>query len=303
MTSSVTPPSDEPAKPSASGQDPATAPASRNGEQTACDLRELHGVVETLLSPEGCPWDKEQTPLSLCDYVVEEAHELVDAVRHGSAADVREELGDVLFLLVFIGILYARRGEFTLDEAAAAAVAKMIRRHPHVFAGTVFSSRAEQLSAWERIKQAEKTGDDERPAGIFDSLPRTLPPLLKAYRIHAKAARAGFTWDADEDVEQQVEAEWLELLDALRGDDKRAQEHEFGDLLFSLVELGRRKGIKAGAALDFSARRFLSRFAAMERMARVQGRDFSAVSMEEKNALWDAAKREEKGRPEEREGL
>jgi ATP diphosphatase len=257
-------------------------------------LKEVRDVVEALIAPDGCPWDREQTPESLCEYVLEEAHELVEAVRHGQDAEVAEELGDVLFLLAFISILYERRGSFTLSEAIDFNMAKMIRRHPHVFAGTVFSSKEEQLAAWESIKRSEHPDEQGRPAGVFDSLPRGLPPLVKAYRIHSKAARAGFTWDRDEDVEQQAEAEWLELLDALAAGDKEAQARELGDLVFTLVELGRRKGIKASAALDGSTHRFLDRFAYMERKARGSGRDFAGLSMEEKNALWDGAKAEEK---------
>lgn len=286
MTSSIHSPADAPAQSAQSSAEAGEcAPASA--------LQTMRAVIETLLAPDGCPWDREQTPLSLCDYVLEEAHELVDAIRHGKTDDVREELGDVLFLLVFIAILYAGRGGFSLDEAISANADKMIRRHPHVFAGTVFDSREEQLADWERIKRSEKADADGTPAGVYSSLPKNLPPLLKAYRIHSKAARAGFTWDSDEDVEQQVEAEWLELLDAFQGKDKAAQEHELGDLIFTLVELGRRKGIKASAALDFSTQRFLRRFARMEELARAGGQDFSAVSMEEKNALWDQAKQEE----------
>lgn len=305
MTSSVNPPADASANLSASGQGDSCARASQTaGElRAACELQKLQAVIGALLAPEGCPWDREQTPLSLCDYVLEEAHELVDAIRHGSAADVREELGDVLFLLVFIAALYAGRGDFTLDAAIAGNAAKMIRRHPHVFADTAFDSREEQLSEWERIKRSEKTGADGMPAGVFASLPKNLPPLLKAYRIHSKAARAGFTWDSDEDVEQQVEAEWLELLDAVQSKDKEAQEHELGDLIFTLVELGRRKGIKASAALDFATQRFLGRFARMEDLARAGGQDFAAVSMEEKNALWDRAKLEENASPAGQEAL
>jgi ATP diphosphatase len=166
----------------------------------------------------------------------------------------------------------------------------MIRRHPHVFSGSVFASREEQLSDWERIKRSEKADAEGLPAGVFAGLPKGLPPLLKAYRIHSKAARAGFTWDSDQDVEQQIEAEWLELVDAMQTDNKAAQEHELGDLVFTLVELGRRKGIKASAAVDGAAHRFLSRFAFMEAAARKKGSDFSSLSMEEKNALWDSAK-------------
>ena len=129
---------------------------------------------------------------------------------------------------------------------------------------------------------------------MFASLPRSLPPLTKAYRIHAKAARADFTWDQDEDVERQVEAEWLELLDAIAEGDKDALERELGDMIFTLVELGRRKEIKAAAALDGSCQRFLNRFSRMEEMASARGMDFAKVAMEEKNALWDTAKAEEK---------
>ena len=296
MTPSTTPPAS--ANSSSCGQEvPALSPQKTHEGQAACELAKMQAVIEALLAPAGCPWDREQTPLSLCDYVLEEAHELVDAIRHGAPDDVREELGDVLFLLAFIATLYARRGNFTLDGAIAGNAAKMVRRHPHVFAGTVFDSREEQLSEWERIKRSEKTDADGMPAGVFASLPRNLPPLLKAYRIHSKAARAGFTWDSDDDVEQQVEAEWLELLDAIQSKDKEAQEHELGDLIFTLVELGRRKGVKASAALDFSTQRFLGRFARMEELALSRGQDFSAVSMEEKNALWDQAKLEENAPP------
>ena len=244
-------------------------------ETNSSCLHKLQKVIDALIAPDGCSWDREQTPASLCDYVVEEAHELASAIRHGSDADVCEELGDVLFLLVFISTLYAGKGSFAIEDAIESSAAKMIRRHPHVFANTVFGSREEQLSAWERIKRSEKQEEGGLPSGVFDSLPKNLPPLLKAYRIHSKAARAGFTWDSDQDVEQQVEAEWLELLEAFGGDDKDAQEHELGDLIFTLVELGRRKGIKAGAALDFAAHRFLDRFAYMESSARGQGKDFT----------------------------
>lgn len=263
-------------------------------DDKGASLGTLQKVVEQLIAPDGCPWDKEQTPLTLCDYVLEEAHELVDAIRHGTPGDVCEELGDVLFLLVFIATLYSRESAFSLQDAVAASAAKMIRRHPHVFENTVFDSREEQLAAWERIKRSEKADESGQLAGVFDSLPRNLPSLIKAYRIHSKAARAAFTWDSDQDVEQQVEAEWLELLEALAGDDTKAQEHELGDLIFTLVELGRRKGIKASAALDFSTSRFLSRFRSMEKAASARGKDFSGLDMEEKNALWDIAKAEEK---------
>jgi ATP diphosphatase len=162
-----------------------------------------------------------------------------------------------------------------------------------VFGDLQLASTEDIFTNWEKIKQAEKAQKASRP-GLFGSLPAGLPPLLKAYRIHSKSARHQFTWDSDEDAEQQVEAEWLEWLDACLEKDKEAQEHELGDLLFSIVELGRRKGFKAGAALDKANSRFLRRFAAMEALAQERGLDFPALGQAAKDALWEEIKAGEK---------
>ncbi len=257
-------------------------------------LEHLQSVIDTLIGPEGCPWDKEQTAQSLADYVIEESHELVEAIRFGSTKDVCEELGDVAFLLLFIAKLYENKGEFSLNTALTMNAEKMVRRHPHVFANTTFENLDEQLKAWEAIKRSEKESNAEKPAGIFDSLPKGLPALIKAYRIHSKAARVNFTWPEEQDVEQQVEAEWLEWIDVAQGQDKEAQSHELGDMLFTLVELGRRKGIKASEALDQSTHRFLQRFAAMEALARQRNLDFASLDLDAKDALWDEVKAAEK---------
>ena len=201
------------------------------------------------------------------------------------------ELGDVAFLLLFVAHLYQKRGQFSLDDALNNNRAKMVRRHPHVFGDVTFDNLDEQLKTWEKIKRAEHTDAEGKPQGLFDSLPSSLPPLTKAYRIHSKAARVGFTWPEDEEVEQQVEAEWLE---SSAGDDAEAQKHELGDLIFSITEMGRRKGIKASEALDLATARFLRRFARMEELARQQGKDFPDLSLDEKDELWNAAKEEEK---------
>ncbi len=286
-------------------------------------LERLQGVVETLIGPEGCQWDKEQTPETLADYMIEESHELMDAmqvcpwnkdatpervtqalagkaqqvvsaIRLGDAQDVCEELGDVAFLLLFIAKLYENKGAFSLETALHMGAEKMIRRHPHVFADTKFENLDAQLKEWERIKRQEKkTVVDEpsaKPAGIFDSLPQTLPPLIKAYRIHSKAARVNFTWPEEQDVEQQMEAEWLEWLDVAQGDNKDAQMHELGDMLFTLVELGRRKGIKASEALDHGTTRFLERFSRMESLAHERGLNFAELSLNDKDDLWNEVK-------------
>lgn len=261
---------------------------------TATPLEELSQLIDRLIAPDGCSWDREQTPASLCEYIIEETHELVDAIRNGTDRDVCEELGDVMFLIMFISRLYENKKSFTFDRSVSENTAKMIRRHPHVFSGEVFDSREEQMKEWERIKKEEKAANADKKTGVYSSLPTSLPPLTKAYRIHAKAERAGFTWDSDEDVEMQAEAEWLEFLETIRAEDKEAQERELGDLIFTLVELGRRKGIKAAAAVDSTCGRFLKRFSRMEAFAKEGGNEFPKVSMEEKNLLWERAKSEEK---------
>lgn len=259
-------------------------------------LDRLSAVIDRLIGPDGCPWDKEQTPNSLSEYLVEECFELVEAIRSGKLADIGEETGDVLFLLLFVTKLTAAKGGADLADVLEQAAAKMIRRHPHVFGDAQVASQSELFAAWERIKREEKAAGStagEPEKGTYSSLPGALPPLTKAYRIHAKAARVGFTWPEDEDVERQVEAEWLEFLDACEQDDAAAVEHEFGDHLFTLVELGRRRGLKAAEALDRANRRFLARFAHMEALARARGLDFAALSLDDKDTLWNEAKEQE----------
>lgn len=250
----------------------------------------LQNVIEELIGPNGCPWDKEQTPESLCDYLLEETFELVDAIRSGKTVDVREELGDVMFLVLFISKLYENKG-FTLADSVQEGAAKMIRRHPHVFDNACVDSVAEVWANWERIKRAEKKeGDEDKPKGTFDSLPKGLPPLLKAYRLNSKSARIGFTWPDDAAVEKQLESEWAEFHEACTTDDKDAQEKEFGDVLFTMVELGRRKGLKANAALNLTNLKFLDRFERMEALARERGIVFADLSFTEMDALWNEVK-------------
>ncbi len=245
-------------------------------------------VIDTLTGPNGCPWDKEQTPQSMCDYLVEECFELVEAIRQNDAAEIAEELGDVLFLLLFIGRCHDREIPDFLQTALAGNVAKMIRRHPHVY-GEKAASVAEVVKNWEQIKKLEKAEKDKDP-GVFSSLPASLPPLLRAYRINSKAARAGFTWATDADQEAKLDEEWNELQAALSGDDAAAKEEEFGDYLFSLVEYGRRRGIKANSALAVANAKFLRRFEAVEKLARERGLELDRLSLTEMDALWDEIK-------------
>ncbi len=249
-------------------------------------LARLQHVLDSLLGPDGCPWDKTQTPETLCDYIIEEAFELVDSIRSGDVPGMAEELGDVMFLLLFVARLATCRGDFTLEQALEAESDKMIRRHPHVFGDLDVENREDLLRNWERIKRSEKPQDQ----GLYASLPKGLPPLLKAYRIHSKAARAGFTWPDDAAMRRSLDAERAEFKAAVASGDAEAMAEEFGDYLFSLTEYGRRLGLKANACLDSANNKFLRRFEAMEALARQRGQNFADLDMDAKNALWEEVK-------------
>ena len=249
-------------------------------------LAKLRQVVSTLLGPEGCPWDRKQTPETLCDYVIEEAHEMVEAIRAGDEPGVMEELGDVLFLLCFVAALYEQKGSFTLADSIDSIAAKMIRRHPHVFEGLCVENQEELLRNWERIKRQEKNNAE----GVFASLPKGLPPLLKAYRLNSKAARHHFTWEDDDAQAAQMGREWDELQQALASGDQAQVEAEYGDYLFSVVEYGRRLGVKANSALEGANAKFLARFEAMEALAAARGLNSAEFKLADWDALWDEVK-------------
>ena len=251
-------------------------------------MQDLIDVIEALIAPDGCPWDQEQTPKSMCDYLAEETFELIEGIRSDNKQEAMEELGDVLFILLFLGVMYEKDCKFTLTDSLKHNAAKMIRRHPHVFADRKFDDKEALLDNWEATKKKENENTDKKR--VFDSLPKGLPPLLKAYRINSKAARNKFTWATDQDVEAQLQEEWKEWQEALAANDSEASEQEFGDYLFTLVELGRRKGIKANSALDFANQKFLRRFGKMELLAEQRGLDLSTMSLDEMNGLWDEVK-------------
>ncbi|MBQ4132211.1 MAG: nucleoside triphosphate pyrophosphohydrolase [Desulfovibrionaceae bacterium] len=274
-------------------------------------LNRMLAVIGRLLGPDGCPWDKAQTPVTLCDNIAEEVFELTYAIRRGEASEICEELGDVLFLTLLIAELSARSGGPGLSDALEKGAAKMIRRHPHVFGEASVNCEAELIANWEAIKRAEKA-EQGRDEGLLAGISPGLPPLLRAYRTHSKAARAGFTWEKTTDLQAQLQDEWSEWeaavaelvpTDAEKREKseleeereyaaRKKMEEEFGDVLFTLVELGRRHGIKANAALDFAVIKFTSRFNKMEELARELGLDFAKLSLDEKNSLWAEVKRD-----------
>ena len=260
------------------------------------ELKKLLKLIAVLLGPEGCPWDQAQTPRTLSDYMLEEASELAFAIQNGRSEEIAEEMGDLLFLILLIGSLYEEKKSFTMAEVLQKIRAKMIRRHPHVFGEVSVKDQEDIGKNWERIKRQEKKEALQKAAGqepgFYSSLPRNLTPLLMAYRLHARAARLGFTWPDDKTAENKLQEEWLEWKEACQAGDAEGMEEEFGDLIFILVESGRRKGIKANAALTRANIKFLTRFERMETLAKDKGLSLDRITLTEMDQLWDAAKKD-----------
>ena len=250
-------------------------------------------TIAALRAPNGCPWDREQTHESIARNMIEEAYEAVDAIEQYDATHLREELGDVLLQVVLQSQIAADAGEFTVADVCRDVNAKMIRRHPHVFGEAAASSAEDVLSIWGNVKLSEKSAADaqtEEPEGLLDSVPASFPALLQAYKISRKAVAAGFEWDTVEDVWAKVEEEIAEFKQACRSDDAQAKELEFGDVLFSLVNVARKEGIDAETALRATCRKFRERWAFMEGAAWGQGKRIEELDMDEMQQLWDQAK-------------
>lgn len=250
-------------------------------------------TIAALRAPNGCPWDREQTHESIARNMIEEAYEAVDAIEQHDATHLCEELGDVLLQVVLQSQIAADAGEFTVADVCRDVNAKMIRRHPHVFSEAAAGSAEDVLSIWDNVKLAEKSAADaqtEEPEGLLDSVPASFPALLQAYKISRKAVAAGFEWDTVEDVWAKVEEEIAEFKQACRSDDAQAKELEFGDVLFSLVNVARKEGIDAETALRATCRKFRERWAFMEGAAWGQGKRIEELDMDEMQQLWDQAK-------------
>jgi MazG family protein len=218
--------------------------------------------------------------------------ELVDAIEGGDPAAVCEELGDVLFQLVFVARLFAKQGDFSIDEVVRRNTEKMIRRHPHVFSDARVSTAEGVRRRWGEIKKAEKAGRNENES-VLDSVPAKLPALLRAYRLSERAARTGFDWDDLNGVMEKVGEEWAEFSAAVAKSpaDDGAAEMELGDLLFTLVNVARLARTHPEKSLSKASRKFEQRFREMEKMALESGRSIDEVPRQEKEELWEEAKR------------
>ncbi|HJL19768.1 MAG TPA: nucleoside triphosphate pyrophosphohydrolase [Sandaracinaceae bacterium LLY-WYZ-13_1] len=249
-------------------------------------LPRLVGIMQRLLGPGGCPWDRAQTFESLRPYVIEEAFEVVDAIDGGSADHLREELGDLLMQFVFLSELARREGWFGPDDAIAGICDKLERRHPHVFGDADAGDAATVERSWEAIKRAEKGG-----RGVLEGVPVAMPALSRAVRLGEKAARVGYDWPDAAGARAKVDEELAELDRAVvDGDDDQAA-RELGDLLFALSSWARKRRIDPEAALRGALRRFSARFEAVEARAAREGVGLESLDEAELDRRWEQAKR------------
>ena len=262
------------------------------GKQTGAEVTKLVGLMQRLLAPDGCPWDREQTLATLVPYLVEETYEVVDALASGSVADHREELGDLLLQVIFQSELRFTEGAFGIDDVARGIVAKLVRRHPHVFGDVKAQNADEALASWAKLKAEEKAKQGKK--GALDGIPRSAPALLRASRAGEKAGAVGFDWPDATGPRRKIDEELAELDRALAGGDQAEIEAELGDLLFATVNLARKLGLDAESALRAATERFGRRFAHLEETLGAQGRAVRDASPEEQDRLWEAAKAAER---------
>lgn len=250
----------------------------------------LTAIMARLRGEGGCPWDREQTHESLKPYLIEETYETIEAIDSGDPAHLREELGDLLLQIVFHAQMARERGEFTMEEVARGICEKLERRHPHVFANGRAENSGEVIRNWEKIKLEEKK--DAPRASILDGVPRGMPALLRARRIQGRASHAGFDWDAVDGALAKAEEELNEFIHVAREGNPARMEDEFGDLLFSLVNVARFFSINPEAALTRATDKFTTRFKAVERRLAAAGKTPADSTLEEMDALWNEVKDE-----------
>lgn len=275
-------------------------PQSSPGDTAGDRFDRLVDIMRALRSPDGCAWDREQTLASLRPFVLEEAYEVVEAIDRGDPTALCDELGDLLLEAVFVAQICAEAGDFTIADAADAVVAKLIRRHPHVFSRTDGEtnadgndlSPAEVKQQWERIKTRERAGTPER-ATLLDGIPAALPSLLRASRIGARTANVGFDWTEPGDVIDKADEEMAELRQAVASADPAHIEEELGDLLFTVANLARKLRVDPESALRAANAKFTRRFRAVERRLAERGHSLHDATPEAMEREWQAVKRDE----------
>lgn len=255
-------------------------------------VEQIEELIAILRGDDGCPWDKKQTAASMARYLIEEVYELTDAILAEDAEAVREEAGDVLFQLLFVVHLFRESGHFDLGDVVDQNVKKMVRRHPHVFGDATADTPETVRRNWDRIKQMEKAHGRRRP--ILDAIPKSMPALPRAAMVSERAAKTGFDWDDISGVMAKTMEEWAEFsIEIKKGatlPNRQKVAMEFGDLLFTMVNVARFARIDPETALMQSIQKFERRFGHMEKAAIASGRDLAGLSTQEMHRLWEASK-------------
>jgi len=255
----------------------------------------LLDIMHRLRGPAGCPWDREQTRTSLKPHLIEESYEVIEAIESGDPEALREELGDVLFQVVFHAEIAAERGEFTIADVVSRLADKMVSRHPHVFSGASVETSSQALAQWEAIKQREAESEGRRRS-VIEGVPRALPSLVRAQRIQSKAARVRFDWPDARAAWAKVEEEVREASAALAAGDRERLRDELGDLFFSLVNVARLSALDADDVLHEAIEKFRRRFTSMEDDLIARGKSVANVPSEELERSWEAVKAQERPR-------
>ena len=256
--------------------------------QNIDNFAKLCGIVAKLRAPDGCPWDREQTNESLLPALIEEVYETAEAARAQDDAHFREELGDLLLLIVMHAEIAAEAGRFNIGQVIGEVANKLVRRHPHVFGTSDARDSDAVLKQWEAIKREEKKADSHYLA----SLPKALPASVRAQKAQSKAARVNFDWTEARDAIAKVEEELGETKEAIQSQQKEMIEDEIGDLLFAVVNLARKCNIDAESALQSATDKFVARFNRLEDKLKSRGKKLGEVDLEEMDAIWDAIKAE-----------
>jgi len=251
-------------------------------------LQRLVELMATLRGPDGCPWDRKQTPESLKPFLVEECYEVVDAIEDGAPAKVRDELGDLLFQIIFHARIAEEAGQFTINDVITAIHEKMTRRHPHVFGDDKLATDKEVLSNWEEIKRREKGHEDRK--SILEGVPKELPSLLRAHRLQERAARVGFDWAHLNEAMPKLDEEIAEFKESLKSEDAGKIEEELGDVFFMLVNISRFLGVNPEDALRKTISKFIHRFRYIEEHAEQAGRSLNDMTLDEMERLWQESK-------------
>jgi MazG family protein len=257
-------------------------------DETAHAFERLMHLIRTLRSDNGCPWDKKQSPETMHPYILEEYHEMVEAMGRGAATDIADELGDLIFLAVFVAYMFEQQGTTSIKAILDGVVTKMTRRHPHVFGDLQVTDADEVIDNWAKIKAAEE--NIRHRESILDGIPRSLPALNRAQKLARRAAKVGFDWTRPEEVFHKVEEEVSEFREAVAGGSRREIREELGDVLFVIVNAARHLEINSEVALNETSDKFERRFRHIERRLKDQGKSLAAAGLEEMDALWDEAK-------------